>query len=114
MGIARHGALDSLRRSSTRPQSGFASLDADDDPYAELPSPWLTPLELVMRARAADAVQRCLRALSDEQRECLTLSFYDDLSHDEIARRIGRPVGTVKSWLRRSVAAMRAALAGHG
>ena len=112
-GIARNSAIDSLRRRGVRPQSGMTPTEVDGDPYAELPSDWLEPLEIVMRSRAADAVQQCLREFSNEQRECLTLSFYDGLSHEDIGRRLGRPVGTVKSWLRRSLLAMRHALAGH-
>lgn len=112
-GIARNSAIDSLRRRGVRPQSGLTPTAVNGDPYAELPSDWLEPFEIVMRSRAADAVQQCLREFSNEQRECLTLSFYDGLSHEEIGRRIGRPVGTVKSWLRRSLLAMRLVLVGH-
>ena len=107
--IASYSAIDNLRRLASLPQGRFAAVD-DDDPYGRLPSTELQPLELVIQARDADAVKRCLYDLSIQQREILYLAFYDGLSHTEIARRLGRPLGTVKSWLRNSYAVMRSAL----
>lgn len=113
VGIAHHSAIDSLRRGRVRPRHGRA-IEADvDDPYAGLPSAEPQPQEVLRQARAAEAVQRCLAALTVEQRDALMLAFYDGLSHDEIARELGRPVGTVKSWIRRSLMAMRPTLIDH-
>ena len=108
-GIARYSAIDSVRRLNSRPRGRFAAAD-DDDPYEGLASSELQPLELVIEAREAGAVKRCMYDLSIQQREIVYLAFYDGLSHAEIARRIGRPLGTVKSWLRKSLAVMRPAL----
>lgn len=112
-GIAYHGAIDGLRRRQSRPVISPRSANDADDPYAELWSSEPGPPELAIQARGAEAVQRCLRALSFEQRESLMLAFYDGLSHGDIAKKLQRPVGTVKSWLRRSLTEMRPALAGH-
>lgn len=108
-GIARYSAIDNLRRLDSRPQGRFAAA-GDDDPYEGLASNELQPLERVIEAREAGAVKRCMYDLSIQQREILYLAFYDGLSHTEIARRLGRPLGTVKSWLRNSLAVMRPAL----
>ena len=108
-GIARYSAIDSVRRLDSRPRGRFAAAD-DDDPYEGLASTELQPLELIIEAREAGAVKRCLYDLSIQQREILYLAFYDGLTHAEIARRLGRPLGTVKSWLRNSLAVMRPAL----
>ena len=108
-GIARYSAIDNVRRFESRPRGRFAAAD-DDDPYEGLASSELQPLELVIEAREAGAVKRCMYDLSIQQREIVYLAFYDGLSHAEIARRIGRPLGTVKSWLRKSLAVMRPAL----
>ena len=41
-----------------------------------------------------------LRDLPDDQREILTLAFVDELSQSQIARKLGLPLGTVKSRMR--------------
>ncbi len=109
-GIARYSAIDNVRRLDSRPRGHFAAAD-DDDPYEGLASTELQPLELVIEAREAGAVKRCMYDLSIQKREILYLAFYDGLTHAEIARRLGWPLGTVKSWLRKSLSVMRPALA---
>ena len=113
-GICHHSAIDSLRRRQRRPQARYMPMDDDDEDACDrLPSAEPQPLDLVIRARGAEAVQRCVRALPIEQRESLSLAFHDGLSHREIAERLGRPVGTVKTWLRRSLAQLRPVLLDH-
>jgi len=61
---------------------------------------------LILQRQAAEVRQR-LRSLPAERRQCLTLAFYGGLCHEEIARRLDRPLGTVKSWVRRSLMSLR-------
>jgi RNA polymerase sigma-70 factor (ECF subfamily) len=73
----------------------------------------LQPLEHLIQARGAAAVRCTFRVLTQNQRECLTLAFYEGLSYSEIAFRLDVPVGTVKTWIRRSFARMRPVLTGY-
>ncbi len=114
IGMARCGAIDSLRRRRARPAVGSATEATDaSDCYAGFMSATPGPLESAMLKQSADAVQNMLVSLPDAQRQSLALAFYEGLSHSEIAQRLGRPLGTVKSSLRRALAKMRPALAEH-
>ncbi len=48
-----------------------------------------------------------LQQLAPDAQAVMRLAFYDDLTHEEISRRMGIPLGTVKSHIRRSLARMR-------
>ena len=58
------------------------------------------------------ALGECLRLLRPEARQAVELAFWSDLTHEQIADRTGRPLGTVKAQIRRSLTAMRRHLEG--
>ena len=64
--------------------------------------------EKVIEHDNADHLRRCLSALSDEQREVITLAYYGQLSHTEIATQLGLPSGTVKGRMRLGLQKLRA------
>ena len=57
----------------------------------------------------AGELARALEQLRPEYRAVFTLFHEQNLPYEEIAQAIGRPIGTVKTWLHRA----RAELAGH-
>jgi len=50
----------------------------------------------------AEEVQRALAHLRPEYREAFVLFHEQELTCDEIAEAVGRPTGTVKTWIRRA------------
>lgn len=52
----------------------------------------------------------CLGRLDPDQRQLMLLAYYDGLSREQLAARSGRPVNTIKTWLRRSILAVRECL----
>lgn len=114
--IARHRTIDSLRRGRTQVatvSTAVAAPDGEDelDLLAAVPGDDPGPLDLLMRAAEAHDVQHCVGSLSAEQQQCVALAYYRGLSHAEVADHLSQPLGTVKSWLRRALQALKACLA---
>lgn len=57
-----------------------------------------------------DQLERAFRRLSVDQRAVVVLHHVMDLTHDEVARALGVPAGTVASRLHRAIGVLRAAL----
>jgi RNA polymerase sigma-70 factor, ECF subfamily len=95
--VTRSRALDRVRRRSpTR----------DALPARELASAESGPEDAALQSGLLRLVGRLTRA----QRDAVVLAFYEGLTHQEIAERLGEPVGTVKSRIRRGLLELRAAL----
>jgi RNA polymerase sigma-70 factor (ECF subfamily) len=115
--IARNRAIDSLRRQKTEPRT-VSSHGHDDDGndtslIESVASDAAGPLELLQDAAQQRAVTRCIGALSREQQQCVALAYYQGLSHSEVAQHLSQPLGTVKSWVRRALMALKDCLS-HG
>ena len=118
--IARNRAIDSLRRQQTQPQvlpfastesSGAGGDTADErDFYDTVADDAAGPMELLSQASEARALSQCMQVLNAQQRQCVALAFYDGLSHAEVAEQLRQPLGTVKSWVRRGLLALKGCL----
>lgn len=62
---------------------------------------------LMLRLSDTGSLKRCLERLEPSRRQAITLAYIHGLSHGELAGRLGVPLGTVKSWIRRSLASLR-------
>jgi RNA polymerase sigma-70 factor (ECF subfamily) len=100
--IARYRALDLVRRRG-REVLGHEAADEPD------PSP--DALSELVASAEGSALKRCLDLLSAERRQLVLLAFVDGLSHSQLAEKLKLPVGTVKSWIRRSLIGLRECLA---
>ena len=102
VGIVRYRALDIVRRRS-REVPGYEPAEIEDESPDAL-------ARLVSTAEGA-ALHRCLGELEEDRRRLVVMAFVDGLSHSELAERMRVPLGTVKSWIRRSLIALRGCLA---
>ena len=114
--IARNRAIDSLRRMQTQPQMRFAGAPSegreseDADVYDTVADEAPGPLDLLSRAAEARSLAACMDRLSATQRQSVALAFFQGLSHAEVAAQMRQPLGTIKSWVRRSLAALKSCL----
>ena len=70
-------------------------------------APLTDPAVLSMRAERATEIRAAVIALPEPYREVVALRFFGEATLDEIARQTGRPLGTVKTHLRRGLARLR-------
>lgn len=98
--IARNTAIDIARREH-RPTTGDHAPEVDP------------PIAAVGMERTWEVfeVRRAVDALPDIEREVVRLSHRDGLTHEQIARHLGIPLGTVKSRSGRAHRRLAAALA---
>jgi RNA polymerase sigma-70 factor (ECF subfamily) len=104
--VARNAALDHLRR-HRRETVGI------DEAELALLAETADPADLAAASVARRALRACLELLEPEPRRCLVLAYQGGLSYDEVAEFLGRPQGTVRSWIRRSLPRLRRCLEGR-
>lgn len=97
--IARNKRIDTLRR-ERRPE-----LDPTDPAFAPEPEP--DPDRAVDAAQWEIHIAGAIAEMPREQAEMIRLAYFDDLSHSDIAARLGLPLGTVKSRIRLALARLR-------
>lgn len=110
--MARNGAIDSLRRAKARVQTVSSRVpsgdgDTESDLADQVASEDAGPLELLQQAAEQRGLVHCVGRLSAEQQQCVALAYYQGLSHSEVADHLAQPLGTVKSWLRRALLALK-------
>ena len=109
--ITRSRILDRLRAGSRRPRlvvpledpSGAAR---SPEPVSGSPDPFEDAVATERRERIRKAMQR----LDERQRTAVEMSFYDGLSHGEIAQSLNLPLGTIKTHIRQGLIRIRTAL----
>lgn len=55
----------------------------------------------------AESLERCLERIDATRRACVIHAFVDGYTHEQIALRLNTPLGTVKSWIRRTLVSLR-------
>jgi RNA polymerase sigma-70 factor (ECF subfamily) len=98
--VARNRAFDVARTRAVR---------------AENPFPESLPVDDALEDRAlsnidGERVRRALELLPPEQREPIELGFFGGVTHEQIARQTGLPLGTVKTRVRTGLRRLRSVL----
>ena len=91
-----------VRRKSRELGALKRGADRTTDEPLELPSPGPTPSGCAVTAEQLSRVEAALTKLRDDHREVLRLRIVEGLAHEEIARRMGRPLGATRMLLSRA------------
>ena len=102
VGITRHRIADALARRAR--DARLADAVAGDTSSARAEEPFAPRVEdrIVLLEELA--------RIGPPQQTILQLAFFHDLTHEQISRRTGLPLGTVKSHVRRGLARLRTRL----
>ena len=103
--LTRSRAIDRLRSKGWNARCMTQPLDDQAIPERLVSSS--NPLESVATHELREKVGEALRVLPKEQCLALELSYYEGLSHREIADRLNEPVGTIKTRIRLAVIKLR-------
>jgi RNA polymerase sigma factor (sigma-70 family) len=102
--ILRHRALNLLRgERRTELVDDFEPMGLINDQE--------DPEAVVLRLSDAGALKRCLERLEPMRRKIIMLAYLHGLSHGELAGQFGVPLGTMKSWIHRSLLVLRECMA---
>lgn len=101
--VVRHQALDMVRAAQRDNLSevaveDIASGEGEDDSSASC------SIELHASLGKLD---QCLTLLDEKKRISIVYAYVDGCSHSEIAERLKAPLGSVKAWIKRGLAALR-------
>lgn len=92
--VTRHCALDRLRKQP----AGHVSFDEE---ISEEIDAYTSALEI--GTGSTGDLRRCLEQLREDYRNAVVLAYVNGLTHEELAVRFGKPIGTIKSWVRRGL-----------
>jgi RNA polymerase sigma-70 factor (ECF subfamily) len=99
--IVRNLAIDALRSPNAQPTE-------DESELIALPSPAASALQDIERDEERRRAVALLNALDPMKRRLVIAAYLHGESREQLARRFGVPVNTVKTWLRRAILEMQA------
>jgi RNA polymerase sigma-70 factor (ECF subfamily) len=102
LAVARNRAIDYLRSVQGRESESPVEMERLENPalYSNLENDILN-IDRVRRLKEA------FEKLTPNQRTVIELAYYEGLSQTEMAARLNQPLGTVKTWVRTALRALR-------
>ncbi|MCX6622616.1 MAG: sigma-70 family RNA polymerase sigma factor [Acidobacteria bacterium] len=104
--VARNRALDYVRCQGKRMRN---TVELNE---TEHPSLFIDLKSDNLRFDTVNQVKSALARLAANHREALELAYFEGMSQTQIAERMGQPLGTVKTWMRRALQQLREDLGG--
>jgi RNA polymerase sigma-70 factor (ECF subfamily) len=106
--VARSRAIDRRRQRHRREDRTISF----DDPLVNLDplDEQAAPDQVASHRQARDLMREAVAALPPAQREAVELAFFQGLTHVEIAERLKKPLGTIKTRIRQGLIRLRKTL----
>lgn len=98
--IARNRAIDEARRAGVPTVSDEAAVMA-------VPDPGRSAVETIAHGEDLRRLAGCIDEIDAPRGNLVRMAYLDGLSRQELAARLGQPVGTIKTWLHRSLKQIR-------
>lgn len=111
-GIGHNLCIDELRRLRSRPVSVYE--DVEHPLIQQLPDQRIDVAGTVWRGEQRLAIVAALAELPDAQRQAIELAYFGGMSHQEIATKLDRPLGTIKTRVRLGLHKLKTVLTAHG
>ena len=106
--IARNRAIDYLRSVDGKMSAGALELDR-----AETPPLFSNFEDNALTLDRSRVLKTAFEKLTPTQKQVIELAYFEGLSQTEMAERMKQPLGTVKTWVRSALKAMRDDIAGE-
>jgi RNA polymerase sigma-70 factor, ECF subfamily len=101
--VARNRSIDYLRSVDGRMSACSVEVEKLENPGA-----FCDPESSILNSDRIRSLKKAFEKLDPNQRLVLELAYFEGLSQTEMAARLGKPLGTVKTWMRNALQALRA------
>jgi RNA polymerase sigma-70 factor (ECF subfamily) len=101
--VARNHAIDRLRA-----RRGDRSAQIEE--LSEVPDLAANPEEAALASSMRGRIGTCLQTLPRDRADAVCRAYMMGETYEELARRFGVPLNTMRTWLRRSLLALRECL----
>jgi RNA polymerase sigma-70 factor (ECF subfamily) len=103
--LTRSRSIDRIRSRATKLK--LTAIESED---ASAAATGTTPAGDSMLAERRALIRRAIDQLDPSQRQAIECAYYDGLSHSEIADKLNKPLGTVKTYIRQGLIRLRESL----
>ena len=101
LAVARNRSIDYLRSAGGRDRHAVEFEESDH------PALYTDMERDILSADKAKVLKTAVDKLSPNQRQVIELAYYEGLSQSEMADRMKQPLGTIKTWVRGALKALR-------
>lgn len=101
--LARNKTIDRLRQHREELREEFESLEPVDE---DQPS----PAQHAQQSQERQRLERCMDALEPQHKSAVREAFFSGATYNDLADRCQIPLGTMKSWIRRSLMRLKTCL----